>query len=354
MRNTYNDGPDPDEEAVSLMRFQLGLIVVPLMLMALTLLAPSVQAQSSCVQPVFSENPIDGRLVGFEADCRFGNWEPFGSAGYGLKSKSFRYKVGLGLLSSALPLVGDTGGLRASLVNWPSSPILGQLGESGVALALNRGSDQARIFWGRFWSEVGRGPQVAYLTIDGGQSYSLPYAIFLTSSSNMTFGLLRGTGSELGRTFNASSQTVTLGIGDLRLTGRWGHLTNEADLKDFEFVAGVRGIAKALRGHDFWSLDVERRFTLYQMPIPLPLDLPMIGNALPFQVSGALTFQAGSATHQRPPFTPVAQMEGAKHGEETETLFSWGLAAIVSLSQFQLRADFVFTQDGQFQFLMNF
>jgi hypothetical protein len=328
--------------------------MVPLTLVALILLAPSVQAQSSCVQPVFSENSIDGRLVGFEADCRFGNWEPFGSVGYGLKSKSFRYKVGLGLLSSALPLVGDAGGVRASLVNWPSSPILGQLGESGVALALSRGGDQARVFWGRFWGTESAGPQVVYLTVDGGQSYSLPYAIFLTSSSSMTFGFLRGTDGQMGKPFNANSQTVTLGIGDLRLTGRWGHLTNEADLKDFEFVAGVRGIPKLLRGHDFWSLDVERRFTLYQTSIPLPLDLPTIGSTLPFQVSGALTFQAGSATHQRLPFTPVAQMEGAKHGDETETLFSWGLAAIVSLSQFQLRADFVFTQDGQFQFLMNF
>lgn len=329
--------------------------MVPVMLAALLLMpAPAVQAQSTCVQPVFSENPIDGRLVGFEADCRFGNWEPFGSVGYGLKSKSFRYKVGLGLLSSALPLVGDAGGLRASLVNWPSSPILGQLGESGVALVMSRGGDQARLFWGRFWSREGAGQEVAYLTIDGGQSYSLPYAIFLSSSSNLTFGFLRGSGGQTRKTFNANSQTVTLGIGDLRLIGRWGHLANEADLQDFEFGAGVRGISKALHGHDFWSFDLERRFTLYQMSIPLPLELPTIGNALPFQISGALTFQAGSATHQRPPFMPVAQMEGAKHGEETETLFSWGLAAIVSLSQFQFRTDFVFTQDGQFQFLMNF
>jgi hypothetical protein len=323
---------------------------------------PPTQAQQTCVQPVFSQNPIDGTLIGFEADCRFGNWEPFGRAAYGLKSKLFRYEVGLGLISSAVPVIGGEGGLRASLLDWPSSPILGQLGERGIALSLSHEGNQARAFWGYLWSETGPEPQVAYVAVDMDRSYSLPFGLYISSSSNMTYGALLGGSDSTHSTFNSNTETLTFSIGDLRMTGRWGRLSNKADLKDFEFVTAVRGITKVLRGHDFWSFDLERRFTLYQTSIPLPLELPTIGHALPIQLSGALTFQAGSATHERPPLTPVAQMEspqgpegpkGAKR-QETETLFSWGLAAIVSVSQFQLRADLVFTQDGQFQFLMNF
>ena len=204
---------------------------------------------------------------------------------------------------------------------------------------------------------------MAYLNLDRGSSYSLPYRIYLSSSSNMTVGtLLDGNGNLTGQLFQAGIQRLTLNIGELRLSGRWGHLSNVAKLKGFEFTTGVRGIPKALRGHDFWSFDLERRFTLYQAEIPLPSSLlpptllPALGQGIPLKLSGALTFQAGSATHDRPEPAPVAQASKAKTAkpQESGTLFSWGLAAILSVSRFQLRADFVFTQDGRFQFLMNF
>ncbi len=346
-------------------RSQLALTVWCSLLVLLLTPVPAALAQSfPCrPQPVFSQNAVDGSLVGAKADCHLGNWEPFGSAAYGLKSKAFRYEAGLGLNLAQLPLIKGQGGLRLSWLDWPSSPILGQFGERGLALVLSRNGDKARAFLGRFWDEQGPGPQVAYLSLDRGSSYSLPYQIYLSSSSNMIIGALLGhDGRRSEQLFQASSQNLTLNIGELRLSGRWGHLSNLAGLKGFEFSTSVRGIAKALRGHDFWSFELERRFILYQTKISLPSNLlpsallPALGQGVPLKLSGALTFQAGSATHDRPEATPVAQGSQAKAAkpQETGTLFSWGLAAIVSVSQFQLRADFVFTQDGQFQFLMNF
>ena len=325
--------------------FQLLLFTAALSLLF------GLMSEAQPVKPVFTSTSLDGQLVGVDTDLQFGIWKPIAALAYGLNSGRFRYKAGLTLATGFhLPGLGERlGDFRAALVDWPASPVLGREGQSGVEIGWRMGNAQFSGFWGTLWPREGHAPQVQYLSIDTLDTYTLPYDLRLSSSSTMIIGMLMAD----EKLFQSMTRTLTLSLGDLRLSGRYGMLENEAQLDGFEFSTGVRGIAQSLKGHEFWNLTLERTFSMYESAIPLALPAELqafLPASLPVGLQGAFFVQAGGATHQV--ITKTEDEEMSKM--ETEMLFSWGISTTFSIHEFRLRAELIFTQDGETRFNFSF
>jgi hypothetical protein len=314
----------------------LMILVAPVIL-----LSTVVGAQP--IKPVFTSTSLDGQLLGVETDLQFGIWKPIASLAYGVGSGRFRYKAGLMLATGfEVPGLGQRlGDFRAALVDWPESPILGREGQSGIQVGWRLGNAEVSVFHGFLWSKEGEAPQVQYLVIDTSDAYELPFGLHLSSASQMVVGAV--TASE--QLFQSMTRTLSVSLGDLRLSGRWGMLENPAHLAGFEFSTGVRGIARSLTGHEFWNMTLERTFSMYEssLTLPLPSDWQwFLPASLPMGLRGAFFVQAGGATQAK------------ERGGQTEMLFSWGLSATFFLHAFRLQAELIFAQDGETRFHFGF
>ena len=153
--------------------------------------------------------------------------------------------------------------------------------------------------------------------------------------------------------FQSMTRTLTLSLGDLRLSGRWGMLENEAQLDGFEFTTGVRGISQSLKGQEFWNVTLERTFSMYESAIPLALPVEVqafLPASLPVGLKGAFFVQAGGAARHQ-----ITQTEDEDASSmESEMLFSWGLSAAFSIHEFRLQAELIFTQHGETRFNFGF
>jgi len=291
----------------------------------LFLLAPLSLAQK--IEPVFSQNSIDGFLLGLEGSLNLGILEPFLGAAYGINSGNIRYKIGSGLGPAAF-----------SSLDWPGSAVLGREGEKGLRgdLTLKKLELEASCFFGQLWlikEQETASPKVAYLSLSRKMTWKLPFDVEIRSSGDFTFGSVLE-GKINGKTFQSTLRSFMLRVGKLRLEYSSGTAKNEARLAGFEFTAKVKGYEKPLQGDSFWTLSVERRFELFSSL----LDLPMLG-ALPFIVDGSVFFASGSAAKK-------------DQEKEPEILFGWGFGTVFSLAGFQMRTDAFFNKEGQFKFLV--
>lgn len=304
---------------------------------------------SQPVKPIFTSTSQDGQLVGLETDLQFGIWKPIAALAYGFDSGHMRYKAGLMLaMGFDLPGLGQRlGDFRAALVDWPDSPILGREGQSGMEVGWRLGNTQFSGFWGTLWPREDEAPQIQYLSIEAFDSYPLPFDLQLSSSSHMIVGMVLTD----EKPFQSMTRTLTLSMGDLRLSGRLGMLENEAQLEGFEFTTGVKGITQSLKGTEFWNVTLERTFPMYESAIALPVPPELaqfLPASLPVGLRGAFFVQAGGATHKKNP-------EVSKATElETEMLFSWGISATFSISDLRIQTELIFTQDGETRFNFGF
>jgi len=295
------------------------------------------------IKPVFTSTSLDGQLVGFETDLQFGIWRPIAALAYGVDSGNFRYKVGLRLMAGFdLPAVGGRlEDFSAAWVDWPESPVLGREGQSGVEVGWRLGNTHFSNFIGTLWTREGDAPQIQYIAVDTFDSYPLPFGLQLSSASQAVLGMILPSEA----TFQSMTRTLTLSAGGLRLSGRWGMLENPAQLGGFEFTTGVRGIAQALKGDQFWNVTLERTFSMHESAIPLsiPPEWQMLLPAsVPFRLQGAFFVQAGGANGN------------ASQTQEDDMLFSWGVSATMSLGELKLRAELIFSQYGDTTFHFGF
>jgi len=304
----------------------------------------------------------DGRLIGVETDFQLGIFRPIAALAYGLESGSIRYRAG-GTFKTGfeVPLAGlRLGDFSAALVDWPSTPILGREGQMGIELGLSLGPAHFSGFFGRLWPFDGRAPQAAFITVEVTRSLKLPFELTLSSSSYMIMGLVLPE-VEGGGSFSSTVNTLSLSLGELAITGRWGSLKNEAGLEGFEFTTGVRGISRPLKGHKFWNITLERRFPIYETSFELPLPPELIEKVplpkeLPVSLEGALFLQAGGATRKEPEEQGIAgqKSDGEGLGLRSETLLSWGISAELSVHRFSIHAELIITQEGETRFSMSF
>jgi hypothetical protein len=361
----------------------------------LVIVATPVFSQSQPVRPIFTTTSLDGQLIGFElVDVQFGIWEPIVALAFGKNDKGIRirYRGGMTIASGIeIPILkqffGDFG---AAIVNWPSSPILGREGQTGLELGLKLGETEYKGFIGELWplgSDDFFTP-VAFFSSDAFYSASLPYGITLSGSTQTVAGMVlpqkeSGIDSSIKSLFEQLSMekvdwpfrstkfSAGVGLNGFRVSGQWGLLSNEAALDSFEFVTGVRGISQSLRGDSYWNVTLSRNFTMYETSIPLDLpeqfsDVPLIPTELPVKLAGRLFFQGGAVineleppaeeTEPSPDVPEEAQQidENSKPILESEMLFSWGISTTLTIYELNIRADLVFTQDGETKFSFSF
>jgi hypothetical protein len=305
----------------------------------------------------------DGQLIGIETDFQFGIFRPIAALAYGLESGSIRYRAGLTLATGfKIPVVDlRLEDFSGALVDWPQTPILGREGQTGIELGLSLGPARYRAFFGELWPLDEEAPQVAYLSMEVTRSWQLPFELLLSSSSQAVMGMLL----EGGGPFHSMTNTLSLRLGGLTLSGRWGSLQNQARLEAFEFTTSVRGIAQLIKGRQFWNVTLERKFTMHETSIELPIPPELVEviplpKTLPIMLQGALFLQAGGATREE----PIDQGDGAagqqSNGEgvelelKTEMLFSWGISATLFVHDFPIRAELIITQEGETKFSVNF
>ena len=371
-----------------------------LILFILGIVIPSGALAAQPIQPVFTSTSLDGQLIGLETNnLEIGMWQPKLAIAFPLDlakiPEHIRYQLGLGIKTGyELPVVKEeVGNIGFLVTNWPSTPVLGREGQTGVELNANMGLTDYRAFIGDLWpvGEDDHFTPVAFFSNRSSKSFSLPYDIrFSISSSGINGIVLPGTtegvpGSitnfldimaqeeEFSDTFKSTTYSASLSVNGMRLSGRYGTLENHAKLNRFEFVTGVRGVSQTLRGHKFWSFNVERNFNMYQTAIPIHLpaqfaDYPFIPTELPVSLDSKLFFQVASATHV---IEEVEADENLEEGEmpapvpqpahvftsdelETEILFSWGMSTTLTVYEFQVRAQIIFTQQGETKFSFTF
>lgn len=348
---------------------------------SLFLLFPfSSPSRAQPVRPVFTTTSEDGRLIGVETDLQFGIWRPIAALAYGLESGRFRYRAGMAVKTGVdLPLLGiRLGDLSGALVDWPRSPILGREGQSGMEVGWSLGPTRYSGFFGTLWArgeperEDEAEPRVGYIIVDTSRSFELPFDLRLHAGSEMTFGTML-VGEAEGQPFQATTRSLSLSMGGISLSGRWGTLSNEADLDGFEFTTGVRGIAKALKGHEFWNITLRRTFSMHETTIelPTPPEWPRaIPRRLPVVLQGAFGFQAGGATGRGEPESTEDMNEVAQHDaqrernederekpdveQETEMLLSWSISTTLTIHEFRVSAELIIAQDGTATFSFSF
>jgi len=295
----------------------------------------SLPAQAQ-LKPVFTQNSVDGWLLGAEGHFTLFKFklaqqelslEPFWAAAYGLQSQAIRHKLGFSI-----------GNFSLAHNDWPETAVLGRVGEMGTHVGLKLKKSQISGFLGELWrtKDEEQAPQVAYLSAKSSYTFSLPFDIELKLSLNSVIGSTLG---EKSGAFQYATRAISLRVGGLRAQAKYGTASNEANLKDFELTARVKGYKEPLKGERFWALSVERRFALME-PIELPIKLPMPmmakpKEALAFKVEGSVFFVSGSAATQ---------------GEEmSEILFGWGFGTIFSIADFEMRAELFFNKEGEFK-----
>ncbi len=352
-------------------------------------------ASAQAIKPVFTSTSFDGQLIGLETgDLAFGLWKPIVAFAFPMdfSFRVIRFRAGLGINAGyELPVLKQRiGDPSLAYVNWFSSPVLGREGQTGLEMGMTFGNTRYTGFVGQLWPLEGesRSPNVAFLASEAFHSLDLPYEWRLSASADQVMGLLLPQESEdlfnsienlldalsaekLEDPFRSANYSISLSLDGLRLSGRFGTLQNEAALKKFEFVTGVRGISQSLRGHQYWNLTIERVFTMYQTSIPLHLpeqlkSIPGFPQELPVKLEGKLFFQGGSATHYVEPEEsgsnssadpqmfhehPAAKSDAPA---ETEMLFSWGISTTLYVYEFSARVELILTQQGETKFSVSF
>lgn len=381
------------------LRLPFVLVGVGVLLLAAVFVgatAPSARAQPP-IEPIIVQTSRDGQLIGLQSNFQWGIWKPIAAVAYGLESGNIRYRAGL-LLDTRLTLPGlglKVGPFSAAFVDWFSTPVLGREGQKGLQLGVRLGDTQYTGFLGELWSlgQEDPAPRVGYLLMEARRSFRLPYDLTLSSYSKTVFGVLlppEGLGletstpgagedlppglEELPR-FQSMTQSLTLRLGDLSLSGRWGSLQNDAELERFLFTTGVRGVPRTLEGHAFWNVTLARSFPLYEaeLPLPLPPEITEYGvpDSMPLSVEGKFFVQAGGIVREvEPPASspdsepsgglgidvrPEPDEDGKEPETETEALFSWGISTTLTVfEQFRVRVELVVTQAGETKFRVSF
>lgn len=348
------------------------------------------------IEPILTQTSRDGQLIGLKSNFQWGIWKPIAAVAYGLESGNIRYQAGL-MLDTRVVLPGlglNVGPFSAAFVDWFSTPVLGREGQRGLQLGLRLGDTRYTGFFGELWSlPEEEAPKVGYLLAEVNRSFRLPYELTLSSSSQTVVGVLLPPdldGSSLEEDlppeklpqFQSMTQSLTLRLGELSLTGRWGSLQNEADLGEFIFTTGVRGIPQVLEGHVFWNVTLSRSFPMYEadLPLPLPPELTEYGvpDSMPLSLSGKFFVQAGGVVREVPSPPEASPSEGSSASEEvppgidvqpekegtepeveaeteTEALFSWGISATLTIfEQFRLQVELIVTQSGETKFNVRF
>ena len=349
-------------------------VIIALLAFGLCLGALAELGQAQPVRPVYTTTSKDGRLVGFDTNLpAIGDlWKPRAALAYGFDSGRFRYQAGLRVTTGlSLPLIDQRiGNPSLAIVDWPSSPILGREGQSGVEAGLSFGEARATGFVGSLW---GRGDQpdreVGYVRVDSGTSFDLPHGVRAHTDSVMTFGALMD-GSTLGETFQANTGSVGLTLGGFSARVNYGSLSNAADLAGFEFTTGVPGLGGPLTGERYWKLTLSRSFPMYEtaIPLPLPEGLPStVPQELPLTLRGDLGVHVANADQRasseaespegsaEPPSPQRAEPSSDVDGAWTSQMgFSWSASLTLSVDGFAVRAKLVVPQDGAARFDVSF
>lgn len=327
------------------------------------------------VRPVYTTTSKDGRLIGVDTNLPAigGLWKPRAALAYGVDSGRFRYQAGLTVTTGiSLPVldrrIGDP---SVAIVDWPSSPILGREGQSGVEVGLGFGETRATGFYGSLWGRNGEPDRdVGYLRVDSGTSFNLPYGVRANTRSVMTFGALLGDGATLGQTFQANTGSFGLSVGNFNASVDHGRLTNEAELSGFEFTTGVPGLGGPLTGERYWRFTLRRTFPMYETAIPLPIPTEL-ANVLPGELPVALRGDVGvhvANADQRvvaEPETPNGSTEDAESQQfgpptdpdvewTSEMGFSWSASVTLRVDGFSIRAELIVPQDGSTRVNVNF
>lgn len=307
--------------------------VVMFLGLVLGIVGLSLPAQAQ-LKPVFTQNSVDGWFLGAEGRFTLFKFklakqelslEPFLAAAYGLQSQAIRHKLGFSI-----------GNFSLAHNDWPESAVLGRVGEVGTQVGLKLKKSQISGFVGELWrtEDEEHAPRVAYLSAKSSYLFSFPFDIELKLSLNSVIGSTLGANSGA---FQYAIRTLSLRVGGLSVQAKHGMASKEADLKDFELTAPLKGYPEPLRGEEVWTLGVERRFDLIS-PIEVPIKLPMMAEekeTLVFKVEGSVFFEGGSA---------VAQDE-----EMGEILFGWGFGTIFSMAGLEMRAQLFFDKEGEFK-----
>ncbi len=296
-------------------------------------------AMAQSFNPVIEENSVDGLLLGAEGSYKFFGWlEPSLGIAYGLQSQKLRYRAGVGVWDA-----------KISVVDWPRTPVLGRIGEAGVKATLKPPWNLPTVsgFFGRLWPwpHDPHPPDIAYAMWESSRSFSLPFGIELGVSQQALVGWWQL--GVLPSHFQYRQTQLSLRREFFSLLFSYGTLENKSKLPDFIFVQGVKGDSTTLQGEQFWTLHFERAFDV----IAIPMLTPFLPQSLDLLVQGAVFFQIAAAGKSEPP-------SDAQGGEKTvwQNRLSWGMSVLISFDKAGVtaRADFVFTRDGQFQFLFNF
>ncbi len=317
-------------------------------------LAISTPVVAQSFKPVFEQNSVDGLLLGAEGSYKFFGWlEPSLGLAYGLQSQKIRYKAGLGLW-----------GITLAALNWPGTPVLGRVGQTGLLATLKSASSLGPLwdislqneniltaFLGTLWPWVQNElpPTIGYFSARSTRNFKMPFGIELGISGQTLFGWWRL--GALPLAFSYTQTHLSLRHENINLSFSYGTLDNEGGLPDFEFVQSVKGETTALKGDRFWALRFERRFDLIEIPLRLPTlpgaNRPILERIL---VEGAAFLQlSATATALRSDNEDAAKC--ARCIVKPENLLSWGLSLLISLDGFKLRADIVFKRDGEYRLL---
>lgn len=316
--------------------------------------ATPVVAQS--FQPVFEQNSVDGPLLGAEGSFKlFQFLEPSLGLAYGLQSQKIRYKAGLRVW-----------GMTLSALDWPGTPVLGRVGQSGLLATLKSSSSRGPLldislkseniftaFLGTLWPWVRDElpPTIFYFSARSARNFKMPFGIEFDISGQTLLGWWRL--GVLPLEFNYTQTHLSLRRESFNLSFSYGTLKNEGRLPDFEFVQGVKGERTAIKGDRFWALRFERRFDVVKVPLQFP-PLPIINKPL-FEgilVEGAAFVQlSATALRQDSQENNGEAAKCAKCLSKPESLLSWGLSVILSLDGFKLRADLVFKRNGEYSLL---
>lgn len=326
------------------------LVAMLVLLLTVPLL---ITAQS--FNPIIEENSVDGLLLGAEGNYRFfDRLEPSLGVAYGLQSQKIRYKAGV----NAWLNPQSVGALL--MLDWPRTPVLGRIGESGFKITLDLSGQEgwlerviggsSRFFMSSFfgtlwpWPHDPHPPDIAYVMLESRRSFHLPFGIEIGVFQQALVGWWQL--GVLPSQFIYSQTQLSLRRELFSLSISYGTLENESKFPDFIFAQSVKGESISLKGEQFWSIQFERAFDVFAVPVPIPL-LPQ---AVEFLVQGAVFLQVASAAKTELPC-------GCQEGKLVwQNQLAWGLSVMIALDKLgpEARADFVFTRDGQFHFLFNF
>lgn len=325
--------------AAAASRRRLGLVVWTV-LVGLALSPGPARAQEReperpwRLQPVFSQNAVDGLLLGLKGSYELFGVRPEAALGYGLSSGRLRYRAGLGWKQVLL-----------QVYDWPDSPLLGRTGERGLALVLGRGERVASLASVQAWTveDEADAPPVRYVYGRTHYRWDGPFDLSLSLMNTITLGTVVGRGP-----FQSQERQIQARWGDLRLSWADGTLNNAAALPAFAFSQAIRGDEAPLRGESYWHLKLERRVLLLSFPVELPeLPVPLPGPAadllkdLVFRVEASTYGEALSVRPVPSAVEPDLDLSGP------QSRLGWAVGLVFSLGKFEFRVDLFFNDEGQ-------